>query len=521
MDESNDVIPDLEKEGKKKKKKSKNKIRENLESILIAILMAVCIRYFVVEAFKIPTGSMAPTLLGQHKAIKCPNCSWSFRADHNSNTVLCPNCVYEIDISRYCEQCNRILDFAKPEGLRKSASCPDCGKDLSKQDASNRVRHGGNRIAVNKFIYKFKDPKRWDVIVFIYPLYDATCKSCSTKYNNAPLDNGFKCRKCGSERFSKKKKNYIKRLIGLPGEKLQIINGDIYIDGQIVQKPKKIQKALWMPVYNSNFPPEKEVIPTWIIDNPHWKFSNATLSLSMQGNKSVPALITFGRKITDLTSYNDKNISSLVTGDVKIEFDIEVEATDSGGIHIILEENNMRFDAFLAVNRSDQNSSYLSVAESFGDDNGGGGGGIKKDIVAENKELFLEPGKRYHIAFSNVDNAVKLSLGRSEVFSYLYDIDELPRRVFAPRSGIKIGGINTNATINNVEIFRDIYYSNLPSAQFATKSPVQLGEKDYFAMGDNSRNSNDSRVWGMVPEKNLVGKAFFVWWPISTFKIIR
>jgi signal peptidase I len=51
---------------------------------------------------------------------------------------------------------------------------------------------------------------------------------------------------------------------------------------------------------------------------------------------------------------------------------------------------------------------------------------------------------------------------------------------------------------------------------------VQLGDKQYMAMGDNSYASSDSRYWGPVPEKNLVGPALFVYWPFKQhFGIIR
>lgn len=38
---------------------------------------------------------------------------------------------------------------------------------------------------------------------------------------------------------------------------------------------------------------------------------------------------------------------------------------------------------------------------------------------------------------------------------------------------------------------------------------------DYFMMGDNRTNSDDSRVWGPVPEEDLIGEAFFVYWPLD------
>src|SRR5436305_13424453 len=48
--------------------------REAVESIAMAVILALLFRGFVAEAFVIPTGSMAPTLDGRHKDLKCPKC---------------------------------------------------------------------------------------------------------------------------------------------------------------------------------------------------------------------------------------------------------------------------------------------------------------------------------------------------------------------------------------------------------------------------------------------------------------
>src|SRR3954470_6159699 len=48
--------------------------RETIEAIVVAMILALLVRGFEAEAFVIPTGSMAPTLMGRHKEITCPQC---------------------------------------------------------------------------------------------------------------------------------------------------------------------------------------------------------------------------------------------------------------------------------------------------------------------------------------------------------------------------------------------------------------------------------------------------------------
>src|SRR5687768_5328923 len=58
--------------------------RETVESIVVAFVLAFLFRTFEAEAFVIPTGSMSPSLQGQHKDVACTECGYSFRVTASS-----------------------------------------------------------------------------------------------------------------------------------------------------------------------------------------------------------------------------------------------------------------------------------------------------------------------------------------------------------------------------------------------------------------------------------------------------
>ncbi|MFH1305840.1 MAG: signal peptidase I [Candidatus Omnitrophota bacterium] len=83
---------------------------------------------------------------------------------------------------------------------------------------------------------------------------------------------------------------------------------------------------------------------------------------------------------------------------------------------------------------------------------------------------------------------------------------------------IKDGKLFVNEKEINNAPFGRFFYHNMGEHG---GEKVTVPEGNFYVLGDNSTNSQDSRYWGFVPEKNLVGRAVLIHWPVKRIRLLR
>lgn len=111
---------------------------------------------------------------------------------------------------------------------------------------------------------------------------------------------------------------------------------------------------------------------------------------------------------------------------------------------------------------------------------------------------------------------------RGEIVVFKYPLD--PKKDFVKRliafGGEEIEIRDGSIWVNGKQLrepaqIPNHYYYNRNDWPYAKEGQVfKVPNDSYFVLGDNSAQSSDSRNWGFVPKKYLIGKAFLIWWPV-------
>jgi len=454
-------------------------IANTFEWLITAFMLAFVFRAFVMEAFQIPTGSMAHTLMGAHYRMACNQCGHPYEYGFSAEKYGLP-------------QGSIAVGKLRSEATR----CPNCGHDILTE--GQVPISGGDRILVLKCIYQFIEPKQWDVVVF-----------------KDPLDPNIKNKK---------------RMIGKPGQTIEIIEGNIYIDGRISRKPKKIQNDLWMPLYNNDYQPVrpdnesfegdygwkqpfKIESSLWQIpeDNPTmFKLSSSPNHTNTFYYDTSPMSFRASYAYNDVKFYNSMPMCS----DLKTKFYVKPESAQ-GVIGVSMSKYETTYKAWVDL------FGEMVIAKAFG---------ATETVLGRLKIESPITGQSVYFSFENVDHQLKFSFGDNKLSVDLgTGPDDIGERKSFLKPNVQIFGAG-DLTLSHIALFRDIHYTDMGDRAVEGK-PLQLDEDEFFVLGDNSPNSADGRVWasrglsndgkgyrvGIVPRDYLVGKAMFVYLP-SFFK---
>jgi signal peptidase I len=456
-------------------------LRTIIEGGVYVCMLLLFLQTWFIEGLTAPCrisgGSMALTLLGNHRDVVCTDCGIVFSCDG--------------------------ADL--PPGR---AICPNCGCVISGTDLLPDV--DGDRLLIDRSTYHFRLPRRWEIAAFRHP--------------------------------REASKIVIKRVIGLPGETVQIQNGDVYIDGQIQRKTLDCQRSMAVKVYDAKYSPavapgRPALPPRWQGENEKslWNSANVRFThpnISVSFAKSPhPNPLPKGEGTIDWLVYHHWRRIPDREGEVQ-----ECPITDIMAYNQALprreEDVHAVNDLMLSVRlKKIVGPGKFFIRAKYGKDvfqveidhKIGAYGVIRngQEIMTEENRIALQ-NESLNIDVSLIDRQFLLAINDQTVFCL--PIDDLDLPIEPTSQPFAIGIEELGVTVEDLRIYRDLYYTHPIGwdSRWGSDKAIHLGENEYFVLGDNSSISEDSRTWPdrpFVVDNMLIGKPLMILFPAKSITI--
>ena len=398
-------------------------IRLAVACLMVAIGLRTWLIMGLIEPVTVSGSSMVPALSGSFVQPRCPACEHLFAVG-----------------TEFAERATAVR-------------CPHCSH--ATVSLEGLTIHRGDRLWIDRAAFSRQSPRRWDLVVVRNP------------ENVAELS--------------------VKRIVGLPGEQVELDDGDVLIDGAVIPKPCSQQLMMRQLLFEVGDAPAR-----WS-GNPGsgWRFDQGTWT---HRRKEANAIDWLRYRHPESTITDDVTYNAGITRKLNLvdEFllSTSVRATGRGSLHFEIYDGTTRGRVSL----------YLPVGRIEASVGGQHSGSTRLPPQAV-RQLS---GSGLPISLSNTDGQLLLVVQGRSVFRSRW-----PRHpAVGVQQPVRIGIRNTSAEISQLALYRDLYYGD-HAVGTAVERPVawSLGASEYFLLGDNSPVSLDSRVWGPVSQRLVVGRS--------------
>ncbi len=399
-------------------------IRLVVACALVALGLRTWLVMGLIEPVSVSGSSMVPSHLGPYVAPKCPACEHSYRVGAEFSADLV------------------------------SMRCPHCAH--SEVPLEGLTLHRGDRLWIDRCSLQWRKPRRWETVVA-----------------RNPQDGGELC---------------LKRVVGLPGERVELQGGDILVDGNVLMKSADEQQLMRQLIHR-----ETSQHPRWRAkDGSGWRFTDHRWQHDANDGVEVQWLRYHHPSeaaITDDVTFNAGITRKLNQVD-EFLLSVDMGVRGAGTMYLSLNDGSSEAEIRLALP-----GGTMQVIAS----------GMDRPSTHQLPTDTLEAvaGRTVPLQLVNFDQQLLLVIDDRVVLQRPW-----PLGVSAgTASPVGIGAEGLDVTLSNLSLHRDIYYSDYPiGAPPPAVTRWLLGPDEYFLLGDNPPVSIDSRLWGPVPARLIVGK---------------